>query len=421
MPRFKNPTPYETLTTLTALHSAWRHIYENRHSSSDNTKHAIGKFKENHKLYLGQINRALKKGNYEFEDAKAVFVKDRPIVIATVRDRVVQRALLETLQKLPKIKPFLHSPNSFGAVEEGGVRKAAFAYLQAIRNGATHFYKSDITKFFTKIPLPKIFTRLDPIVNDPQFMDVLKRATQLDIANLHELRQNKELFDYTEVGTPQGCCLSPLMGNILLHEFDQTMTQQNIVCLRYLDDFIILGPSEGLVQKAFNRAKKLLAHDNLTAYEAHINPKKAMAGPVNKSFVYLGLNICGEQICPSAEARSKLFNSIRKAFQDSLNTDFAKVNGGSKWKLSLVRTLAQVSDRLEAWGNQYFFCNDEALWTSLDIKITRLIQQYLDDYEIKKASLKKQIKDTALAERRFLGIHLLVDSKKRPKEFDLTN
>jgi retron-type reverse transcriptase len=42
------------------------------------------------------------------------------------------------------------------------------------------------------------------------------------------------------MGTPQGSPLSPLLGNIMLHELDKELETRGHVFVRYADDMMIL-------------------------------------------------------------------------------------------------------------------------------------------------------------------------------------
>jgi len=42
-----------------------------------------------------------------------------------------------------------------------------------------------------------------------------------------------------------------LIGNILLNEFDIEMNKNDITCIRYVNDFIILAPDNNAVKTAF--------------------------------------------------------------------------------------------------------------------------------------------------------------------------
>jgi len=60
--------------------------------------------------------------------------KKRPVVVAPIESRIVQRAILDTVQLIPEIKEKLTSGHNFGAVPgpEFGVPNAIYAATAAV-------------------------------------------------------------------------------------------------------------------------------------------------------------------------------------------------------------------------------------------------------------------------------------------------
>lgn len=98
-----------------------------------------------------------------------------------------------------------------------------------------------------------------------------------------------------------------------MHEFDEQMNTEDITCLRYLDDFIIMWPTYKSVHGAFyKKAHKLLSKQKLEAYDLETRPDKAAQGTVNE-FEFLGIEFRDKLIRPSSASRKKLIMSIGKA------------------------------------------------------------------------------------------------------------
>jgi hypothetical protein len=52
-----------------------------------------------------------------------------------------------------------------------------------------------------------------------------------------------------------------------LRDFDRAMNGRGVTCVRYIDDFLLLGPNQRAIEKAFGQAQKLLMEFGLRAYE----------------------------------------------------------------------------------------------------------------------------------------------------------
>jgi RNA-directed DNA polymerase len=409
---------YDRIRKKASLRKAWIKIYENgKQSESKETQKLVNEYKQNEEWNLRKLANKLSKKNFNFGIAKGVpgkkknSNKKRPIVSAPIESRIVQRAILDELSRRRKIREYFSVPTSFGAIPGKGVPEAIKATVVAIQSGATYYIKSDIIDFFTKIPRANVAKQISDFWNDNEFSQLLEKVTNIEISNLVDLERKygvefRDKFIFDKTGTPQGCCLSPLIGNVLLYKFDLQMNSQDITCLRYLDDFIILGPTYRAVRRAYKKAQRLLSEFGLQAYDHETQPDKASQGTIDKSFEFLGIEFMGRLIRPSFRSRKKLITSIR----ETLGAIFDK-NNKNENALTLVNALYYISNKIRGWGNQYKFCNDTALMGSIDAEITQLIVPYFFKFA---RNLPKNNPD---AQRRLIGIWSLKDCKNQPINF----
>jgi RNA-directed DNA polymerase len=108
------------------LDAAWRSVRANSQSSqSSDVKDEIARFEEDPSSKLASLQQRLARNRFEFSPARGVAIpkpgkKDiRPIVIAQVEDRIVQRALLDVLQDIDNLQPHFRNPYSFGGIRRG--------------------------------------------------------------------------------------------------------------------------------------------------------------------------------------------------------------------------------------------------------------------------------------------------------------
>ncbi len=171
------------------LFSAWRHVKRSA-LKSKNTKiqGCAAEFEHNHQRHLKRIGTQLRENRFIFDGVEGV-LKDkkkreaagkdpRPIAVASIKNRVVQRAILQVLQPrtanneldintkhTPKEDPRLGKLNQVNCSEfgvgglmspYGGVEPAIKLIMKAMSGGASYYYKSDIKAFFTKIPTASV-------------------------------------------------------------------------------------------------------------------------------------------------------------------------------------------------------------------------------------------------------------------------
>jgi hypothetical protein len=413
---------YTTVHEIEGLKDSWEKIFANGlNSSSKHTKQSVKDFKAREHSNLYAIRRELRKRTFAFSGISGIGAKKpgkkgapRPIVLSPPPVRIVQRRLLDVLQSKPAIKKFLEVKSSFGAIEKKGVPLAIEAVVSAINGGAAYYIKSDIASFFTKVSRPQVLNMIAGCFpGEKEFINLLDSATNLEVENLAALEKKygasfKDQFIFNDVGTPQGCCLSPLFGNILLYDFDEQMNHGDIVCLRYLDDFIILGPTLKAVNAAFARAINILKPLGLTAYDPATQKNKAGRDAIANGFEFLGVEFHGKNIRPAQKARQKLLDGIQILISESMKVDFAGVQNGAQEDRSMISTLHEIHNKIKGWGNQYYFCNEPAIWGSLDAEIDAMIRKYLDATYARMRSMER------IQKRRQLGVHLLIDSKSNP-------
>jgi RNA-directed DNA polymerase len=368
---------YTEAKTLSNLFAAWRHVRKSAASSTHpEISDAASAFEaESHKKLLS-IQRRLSRNKYEFPSAKGV-LKDkqkrrqegkepRPIVVATLESRVVQRAILQVVQprrnsklykRLNRLKDVLECPYSLGGNPDGGVPKAIEAVTGALREGYVIFFKSDIRSFFTAIPHQPIVDFVREQTNDEKITKLFARGLEIEIENKEELGEYFHLFPSGGVGVPQGSSLSALSGNILLNDFDTKMNQMgDIRCFRYIDDLIILGKTNEIVQNWRARAETLLKKFKMRLYDPAQTPAKAQIGHSRDGFTYLGCALRGTQVSPAAASRSRLLAKIDERIVDAKRLILSyRANESGRTGKAFVQTLADIDRVTFGWGQSYSF------------------------------------------------------------------
>ena len=191
------------------------------------------------------LHRDLKTRTYHHSPYHQFIIADpKPRLIhkATVRDRVVHRAVYRALywHFHPR---FIH--DSYSCRLGRGTHKAldrfrSLAY-QASQNHTKTLWvlKCDIKKFFTSIDQTILLNLLQTHVTDPDSMNLIREI----ISSFHSTKPN--------VGLPLGNLTSQLFANVYLDELDQfikhDLKQKFYVC--YADDFLVLSLSESFLTK----------------------------------------------------------------------------------------------------------------------------------------------------------------------------
>ncbi len=387
---------FRSLRETRSLLRAWQTINRNAETSGSRTTRIRARdFAQNLPGNLRKIQTDLRIG-YQFEkpfgatpDKGAGKTGKRPIVVAPIRDRIVQRAILDILQTkslFPKISDVLDTPTSIGGIPGRGVDQAIQLFSKAVAGGATYVMGSDIGSFFTKIDQTEVLAHLEKAGVKGDLLKLVANALKVELKNSESLTEEESsLFPTGTDGVAQGSPLSALAGNIVLNDFDRRMNERGITCIRYIDDFLLCGPKKDAVKKAMASAKAILAEKNMTIYDASESPDKAFAGPADSGQVFLGYRLIPGQFPPSESSCEKLLKSIEVELRSG-RTTIGKVISGRMPKggeRALVQSLAQVDRIVRGWRESHKMSDCPDLYSRLDKEIDHRINAFMRFYRDK--------------------------------------
>jgi RNA-directed DNA polymerase len=216
----------------------------------------------------------------------------RPLGIPTVRDRVVQRAIVSVIE--PILDHQFHE-RSFGFRHGRGAHDALRIVEQKLQEGYVYVVDADLKGYFDTIPKEGLMRLLKEHISDTRLLHLIQSF--LDQKIMEELRE------WTPIaGVPQGAVLSPVLSNLYLNPLDHRMADRGFEMVRYADDFVVLCRSE-------SEAVSVLAliRDWVEAAGLTLHPTKTrIVDSRTESFAFLGYSFRGEKIYPRRESLSKI-------------------------------------------------------------------------------------------------------------------
>ncbi len=401
---------YRRIYSGDSLYSAWRKVKESAFSSSSETiRNEAKDFESQLPKSLSDIQRALSKKTFTFQKQTGVAKtkangNSRPIVLSPIPNRIVQRALLDALSRIKFVKEVLATPTSYGGIKNKRVSMAIADAKAAISKGAAYHIRSDIAEFFTRIDKARVMRLVAPHIKCPDTVALFQAAITTELANIDVLRRQglDEIFPIGVEGVAQGSPLSPLIANLYLHDFDKTINDGEVTCLRYIDDFLILGKDMGCVDRAFSKAQTELKKLSLEAYRPLATSDKASRGLTAKGFDFLGCFVSAGLVQPSTATRERFKKRIKSDLDASIRMmKFSVEAGDISPKGSYSGALQNLDRVILGWGKAFSFCSNGQWIKGLDDYITSTLAQY----EIEKANLFQKTNGTA--QRRMLGVRLL--------------
>lgn len=425
---------YKRLRSREVLHRSWAAVKQSGLTSpSETTVSAIKRYDETWLSNLEQIGKRLRSNTFRFDGEEGITIPKgkgkglRPVVMAPIANRIVRRAILEVLQGygaessrktwqgVPAVRQIMETRTSVGGIRDRGVPHGLSLIDEAVHSGKTWFVRSDIKDFFTRIPLLEVNAFVAEAVADQEFADIFKSALSTNLTNKAQLEERKhfKLFPNEDVGVAQGSALSALAANIALRSFDERMNGRGIVCVRYIDDFIMLGASRAKVGAAYAAAREHLALMGMDVYD-RTDGAARRAGKFDEGNIYNGTDVLGYRVSgasrqPSAAAmqafRKKCDVIIEQAKkQMSLAASGKSPSNGQGYHQAMV----MIHKTVRGWSQAFRHTTATQVFESLDKDVDRRIE------ELRAFALDLTQGATAQARRRVMGIQLLGETPSHP-------
>ena len=200
-----------------------------------------------------QLRESIRNQSYKPMPVKRVEIpKDngskRKLGIPTVTDRMIQQAAAQVLTPIYERK--FHT-NSYGFRPGKSAQQAVLKAAEYMNEGYNWVVDIDLEKFFDTVEHDKMISILNKEIKDGKTLSLIRKFLVSGV-------MVGEQMEETEIGTPQGGNLSPLLSNIMLNELDQELEARGLNFVRYADDCLILVKSEKAAKRVMKSMTKYL-------------------------------------------------------------------------------------------------------------------------------------------------------------------
>jgi RNA-directed DNA polymerase len=281
---------------------AWLKVAENRGSAGVD-RETVDSFARNQAVNIYQLRDAVANNEYRPSPCKQVIIpkkngSQRELKIPTVRDRIVQQALLNVVYPLMEGK---FSAASFAY-------RPKLSYINAVEQvahwrdqGFLWVLDADIVKFFDNIAHQRLLNQVRLHVDYPGVLWLIKSWITAGVVTA-------EGTIIPQKGIPQGAVVSPLLANIYLHEFDEVIVASDLKLVRYADDLLVLADRYERVVQAQSEVAELLGSIGLSLHE-----EKTQVTSFERGFRFLGHGFLGNAIFPVDAGDVNLRSALDRA------------------------------------------------------------------------------------------------------------
>ena len=153
----------------------------------------------------------------------------RKLGIPTAVDRTLQQSIVQIL--LPIFETEFQE-NSYGFRPGRSCEQAVLKLLEYLNEGYEWIVDIDLEKFFDNVPQDKLMSYVGRVIHDPDTESLIRKYLKSGV-------MENGMYEATELGTPQGGNLSPLLSNVMLNELDKELVKRGLRYVRYADDCVI--------------------------------------------------------------------------------------------------------------------------------------------------------------------------------------
>lgn len=330
--------------------------------------------------WLSELAQELRSKTYRPAAVRRVWIpkadgKQRPLGIPTIRDRVVQMAVVIVLEPIfdEDLQPEQHAYRA-----NHDAHQALREVQSWLDRGYTEVVDADLSGYFDTIPHHELIQCVARRVSDRHLLHLLKMWLETAVEERDErgrivrTTRNKD----EGRGTPQGGVASPLLANLYMRRFvlgwkvggHEQRLDAHVV--NYADDFVICC-RPGRAEEALAVMRRMMERLRLTVNEQ----KTRRCSLPGETFKFLGFTF-GEQVSWNTGRRYLTPSPARTKVQAICDQISRLTSSHTTWR-TIEGEVAQLNRLLTGWGNYFRLGYVTGAWQIVQQHACRRLRRWL--------------------------------------------
>jgi group II intron reverse transcriptase/maturase len=355
---------YDKVYRRDILWEAWKRVRANRGAAGVDEQTLADIEKQGEFQFIEECHQLLKQGIYHPSPVRRKYIpkkdgKQRPLGIPTIRDRVVQMAAKLVIEPIFEAD---FQESSFGFRPKRSAKQALERIRKACNRKGNWVVDVDIQGYFDNINQEKLMKLVAMRISDRRILKLVRKWLGAGVMEEGNVRRS-------DLGTPQGGVISPLLANIYLNYLDLLWERHGKPLgelTRYADDFVVVCKTRKDAMRAYELIRTIMERLELTLHPTKTRIVGLWTG--EEGFDFLGMH---HRKTKAETSQARVYYTTQQWLTQKAETRIREVvkerlAPPRMRKCSLAEHVAWLNPKIQGWRNYYYTAHSQRKLAKID-------------------------------------------------------